>query len=155
MSTAHKSESFAYAVLKYVASMRKNPISLAMLLTVYVVSSFALFLYQRQARETAQLQIEIQKQERLLAALREDRGSLGFTARPIGTGYLDLFKNPSFRETTTSENRDKLEAVLRLNSFARYAIYSGDFEKARDTLNQSLKTLPTLEAQYDLGLLAY
>src|SRR5712691_7010474 len=130
LSPVHKSESFAYALAKYAASMKRNPVALAMFFTLYAVSTLVIVFYQRQERETVQLQSEILNQRKLLASLKEEHSFAA--AKAVGTNNLDLFKNLSFKETSTPGNQDKLEEALRLNSFAMYAIHNRDFEKAKE-----------------------
>ncbi len=60
-----------------------------------------------------------------------------------------------FRENSSPDERDKLQAALRLNSLVHYALLNRDFQKAADTIDESMHTYPTLEARYYRGLLAY
>ncbi len=136
------------------ASLRRNPLLIMLLLSVYLSGAVVLFLYQHQ-REQA---LEWRQQDQLVQLELRKALAIEKEKEPFGRSPdegLALFKQLSFHEDTDSKNSERLQLALSLNSYARDALSNRDFEKARGILDKSVSTLPTLEAQYYRGVLEY
>lgn len=134
---------------RYLKLVTKNPALLVIVTGLYAVATFGVYLYQRETERTARLEAELLHQTMLL---KEQTRILD--VRDVGRP-LDIFRNLSFSEKSSAADREKVQAALSLNSFAEYALANKDFQKARDTLQESLRTFPTQEAQYYMGVVAY
>lgn len=136
-------------LLRYTKLLIKNPALLVIVTAFYAAATFGVYQYQRERERTARYEAEAKQQ---MALLREQTRTLA--ARDVGKP-LDIFRNLSFSEKSSAADRDKLQAALSLNSFAKYALANSDFQKARDTLQESLQIFPTQEARYYMGVVAY
>jgi hypothetical protein len=137
---------------KVLRILQKNPLFVYMFVFFYFSSAAAFYLYVRETRQAREWQ---QKAERL-----QDRVSSVAIERDVflqssRNSTIDVFKRLSFLEKSTPQDQEKLQAALSLNSFAKYALHNRDLRKARETLDESTKTFPTLEAQYYLGVVNY
>lgn len=135
--------------VRYMRLLIENPALLVIVTALYAAATFSIYQYQRERDKAARSEDELKQQ---MALLTERTSTLA--ARDVGRP-LDIFRNLSFSENSSAADRDKLQAALSLNSFAKYALANKDFQKARDTLQESLQTFPTQEAQYYIGLVAY
>jgi hypothetical protein len=137
---------------KVLGLLRKNPIFLYAFFFLYVSSAAGFYLYFRQARQTREWQQRAERLEDRVSSVAIERDVLLQTSK---TSTIDVFKRLSFQEKSTPQDQEKLQAALSLNSFARYALHNRDLRKARETLDESEKTFPTLEGQYYLGVVNY
>jgi tetratricopeptide (TPR) repeat protein len=133
--------------------LTRSPVLLATLTTVYLLAGVTSYLYLEQTRTAKGLREEIHQQEIRIASLQQQRDVL--TAFGRENKNIGVFRKLSFEERRPAADGDKLRAAQSLNSYARYVIDRGDFEKAKTILNESLQTYPTMEAQYYLGVVAY
>jgi hypothetical protein len=143
--------SFYDFLSKSIKSLRLNPSILVTVLFVYVGMAFGVFLYVGKQKESLALRRELERQENLLTTFQTAIAK----NNENGTGSVDVFKRLTFSESQDSQDQDKLQAALSLNSFARYALDHGDTKKAKEILSQSLQTHSTIEGKYYLGVANY
>ncbi len=145
------SETFLDFSLKLIRTVLRNPVALGTFMVLYGAAMTGFLLYNQQKATALKFKTETERLNTRVANLEEERHLL-IAQRPAST---DIFKRLSFLENSSAQNRDKLQAAMSLNSFARYALNNQDLQKARETLELSMRTFPTLEAEYYLGLLSY
>ena len=149
-----KSETGLSIAVELVSSLRRSPVLTLLVLSVYISGGAVLFLYQRQKYQALELRerdLVVQTELRRALAVEKEKSPFG---RSPNESFA-LFKQLSFNEITDSHDSGKLQVALGLNSYARDALSNYDFDKARGILDKSVKTIPTLEAQYYLGVLEY
>jgi tetratricopeptide (TPR) repeat protein len=146
------SESMIGSFTKVIVALKRNPIFMSLFVAIYASGAGAYFLYQREKVQADQLQERTDRLQAELMAMSNERQS--FLDR-YKSPSVDVFRRLSFTEKSSPQDQEKLQAALSLNSYARYALRSRDLRKARETLDESLRTFPTLEAQYYLGVVDY
>jgi len=146
-------ESFSSSISKVFHTLRESPSLIVLLGVLYVTFAFAVYqnLQQRKGIEAAK--VDLERQQMRLVELEQQRNSL--EGRGDANKNIDIFKNLSFDENRPSEHNQRFNTALSLNSFAKYALSNGDLSKARETLEQSVHTYSTQEAQYYIGVVAY
>lgn len=139
--------------VKLIRVLARNPAFITLIALLYVGMSGAVLLYEQQKKTATELRNrteELQRQVMLASAER----SLFLEQREKNKD-VQIFRRLSFREKHDPQDQERLQAALSLNSFARYALQTSDLRKARESLDESVATFPTLEAQYYLGVVDY
>lgn len=134
--------------------IRKYPTFLLTFAVMYVSVAGAFYLYQMEKSRTVKLDSDLDRLNNRVKFLEAER-QLWFETVRTSDKNLDIFKRLSFAEKASSNDQPKLHAAQSLNSFAKYALDNRDLKKARDSLEESLGTYPTMEAKYYLGIIDY
>ena len=132
--------------------MQKNPVFLFMFFLFYVTSIVGIYLYKREALRAHELQLKAERLQGQVSSFDREREEFLLRSK---NPSIDVFGRLSFLEKSSPQDQEKLQAALSLNSFARYALNNHDLQKAKETLDESVKTYPTLEAQYYRGVVNY
>ena len=138
--------------LQLLQVLRKNPTLLWLVTILYVSMGAGYFVYYMARQRSAESERE---NARLRDELVEINASQRALAARSSAPTIDIFKRLSFNEKSTPRDQDKLRVAQSLNSFAKYALDNRDYRKATETLDESLKTFPTLEAEYYSGVAYY
>ena len=139
--------------IKLARLLTKNPSFIALFGLLYVGMTGAFFFYEQQKKEAAELRNRTEQLQKEIIFASAER-NLFLEQRSKNTD-VQIFRRLSFNEKSDPRDQEKLQAALSLNSFARYALQTSDLRKARETLDESMTTFPTLEAQYYLGVVDY
>lgn len=133
-----------------ILKMFSNPIYLAVVSVLYLFVAGVTLLYLQQSRENYRLEAQLAREGEHLHRFESRIDDLAAANTDV-----NVFKRLPFDETENSISNEKLRAALILNSLARDALMHRDFQKAEDSLADSMHTTPTQEAQYYTGILAY
>ena len=126
---------------RFLHVLKINPTLLAVLTVLYSSVAVGFLLYQFERKQALESERKTQRLQQELVALSERQSHIDY----VKTSNVDIFEKLAFKERSTPAEQEKLQAALTLNSYAKYALSKNDLQKAKETLDQSLKTYPTLE----------